>query len=229
MVGQLPSIIAGKMDEHENRPEAPYLGAMLQQIDLAKKTLPLSLTAAPPTPEAVDLVEQLRKGDGQADLQVKLSKRLSLHPLFVSSLLHAALQTSVRLNSSLFAFLFPELGPETSPARRIFTERRLLGRAEAMRSFKPKDDHTPDEELVKKLIKLADHLAIVPDEAPDFQHDEQIEEYAAVYQLLGNLRPQISDRQLKDKINRLPSEAKKAAKKRKKTTRRKSSDAPSVD
>ena len=230
MVGQLPSIIAGKMDEHENRPEAPYLGAMLQQIDLAKKkTLPLSLTAAPPTPEAVDLVEQLRKGDGQADLQVKLSKRLSLHPLFVSSLLHAALQTSVRLNSSLFAFLSPELGPETSPARRIFTERRLPGRAEAMRSFKPKDDHTPDEELVKKLIKLADHLAIVPDEAPDFQHDEQIEEYAAVYQLLTNLRPQISERQLKDKINRLPSEAKKAAKKRKKTARRKSSDAPSVD
>jgi len=230
MVGQLPSIIAGKMDEHEDRPEAPYLGGMLHQIDLARKTLPLNITAAPPTPESFELIKDLRNERGTAEVQVKLSKRLSIHPLFVSGLLHAALSTKTRLHSALLAFLFPELGPETSPARRIFTERRLPGRAEAMRTFKPKEDHVPEERLVGHLIDLAELLVVIPDGTPDFQHAEQMVEYAAVYQLLTNLRTQIADRKLKDKINRLPSEAKNPARKRKKTTRRrKTSDAPPVD
>ena len=230
MIGQLPSIIAGKMDEHEDRPEAPYLGGMLDQIDLARKTLPLNITAAPPTPEACKLIKDLRNERGTAALQVKLSKRLSIHPLFVGGLLDAALSTRTRLNSALLAFLFPELGPETSPARRIFTERRLPGRAEAMRTFKPKEDHVPEERLVEHLIDLAELLVVIPDGTPDFQHAEQMVEYAAVHQLLTKLRTQIDDRKIKDKINRLPSEAKNAARKRKKATRRrKTSDAPPVD
>ena len=230
MVGQLPSIIAGKMDEHEDRPEAPYLGGMLHQIDLARKTLPLNITAAPPTPESFELIKDLRNERGTAEVQIKLSKRLSIHPLFVSGLLHAALSTKTRLHSALVAFLFPELGSETSPARRIFTERRLPGRADAMRTFKPKEDHVPEERLVGHLIDLAELLVVIPDGTPDFQHAEQMLEYAAVHQLLTNLRTQIDDRKLKDKINRLPSEAKNPARKRKKTARRrKTSDAPPVD
>ena len=230
MIGQLPSIIAGKMDEHEDRPEAPYLGAMLHQIDLAKKTSPLNITAAPPTPKAFDLIQQLRHGKGSSEVQHKLSKRLSIHPLFVSELLHAALLTKDRLSSALLAFLFPELGPETSPARQVFTERRLPGRAEAMRKFEPKDGHVLDRVLTENIIELAETLAVIPGETPDRKHAEQILEYDAVHQLLTKLRAHVQERELQDRINRLPSEAKNPPRKRKKTTRRrKSADKHPVD
>ena len=230
MIGQLPSIIAGKMDEHDGRSEAPYLGALLRQIDLARKTLPLHISAAPPTPEAFDLIQQIRQGRVRSHVQKKLSKRLSIHPLFVSELLHAALLSRSGLDSALLAFLFPELGPETSPSRRIFTERRLPGRAEAMRTFQPKEGHVPDERLVRHLIELAELLAVILDGTPELRHADQMLEYVAVHELLTNLRTQIPDRQLTDRINRLPPEAKSQARKRKKTTRRrKASDAPPVD
>ena len=230
MVGQLPSIIAGKMDEHVGRPEAPYLGAMLEQIELARKTLPLNISAAPPTPEAFGLIQQLRKGKVASDVQHRLSKRLSIHPLFVSELLHAALLTEARLSSPLQAFLFPELGPATSPARQIFTQRRLPGRAEAMKKFKPKSGHVPDGELTECFIQLAETLAVIPEGTPDFQHAQQMLEYAAVRELLTKLRTSLSERSLKTRINRLPTEAKNPpTRKRKKTTNDKPSDAPSAD
>lgn len=230
MVGQLPSIIAGKMDEHVGRPEAPYLGAMLEQIDLASKTLPLNISAAPPTPEAFKLIQELRKGKAGPGVQNRISKRLSIHPLFVSELLHAALLTESRLSSPLQAFLFPELGPEASQAHQVFTQRRLPGRAEAMRKFEPKSGHVPDGELTECLIQLAETLAVIPEGTPVSQHAEQMVEYAAVRELLTKLNANLTERSLKGRIRRLPAEAKNPpGRERKKTTRRKSTDAPSAD
>ena len=73
-------------------------------------------------------------------------------------------------------------------------------------------------------------MAVIPDGTPDLQHADQMLEYVAVHELLTNLRTQIPDRHMTDRINRLPPEAKSPARKRKKTTRRrKASDAPPVD
>jgi hypothetical protein len=201
--------LTGKMDEHEDRPEAPYLEAMLHQIDLAKKTVPLNITAVLPTPEAVDLIQQLRQGKGSSEVQHKLSKRLSIHPLFVSELLHAALLTKDRLSSALTAFLFPEPGAEASAARQVFSARMLPGRAEAMRDFEPKDGHEPDSALTESLIKLAKHLAENLDEISGKQRDAQILEYAAGRKLLRDLRTHVQGRQLKAQINHFPAKYKK--------------------
>lgn len=215
MTGQLPSIIAGKIPEHRGRPEAPYLSALLDQINTARQTLPLNLSAAPPTPEADDLIQQLAKrrtpesgsfdGADDNELQGRLARRLSVHPLFVSGLLKAALRSGQKLKPRLMSFLFPELGPETSPARQIFSQRRLPGRAKAMLDCAGRSSELkPDDLMIENLIQLAESLATMSKDATEFQKAQQNTEYHAVFQLLKKLQSRVRDRGLRDRIDNLP-------------------------
>jgi hypothetical protein len=228
MIGQLPSIIAGKMSEHGGRPEAPYLGALLHQIHIARQTQVVNLSAAPPTPEAVELLRLLRRGKTERDTQDKLARRLTVHPLFVGRLLRAAMRSGTPLNPRLTSFLFPELGPEASPARQVFSQRRLPGRAKAMRSCSGVKGLNPDQTLVESLIQLAESLAVIPQELSDSQCSHHADDYDAVYQLLISIRGRTRGETHQERIDLLPPKAKSlSSTTRKKTTRRrKSDDAP---
>ena len=222
MIGQLPSIIAGKLDEHRGRPEAPYLGGLLHQINIASQTLPLNLSAAPPTPEAVDLLRQLRQGDGRAVVQDQLARRLTVHPVFVARLLRAALRSGKPLKPRLMSFLFPELGPESSLPRQVFSQRRLPGRAQAMRTFKPEAGLTPDEALVESFLQLAESLAVIPPECSESQRERHAEEYEAVYQLLIRIRRYVKGLAQRERIDLLePTATSSPVRPKRKTPRRK--------
>lgn len=234
MTGQLPSIIASKIGEHRGRPESPYLSALLNQINTARQALPLNLSAAPPTPEADDLIRQLAKGrtgavssldeaDAQ-DIQGRLARRLSVHPLFVAGLLKAALCSGARLKPRLMSFLFPELGPEASPARQIFSQRRLPGRAKAMLECASKPiTLKPDETMTESLLQLAESLAVIPADASEFQKAQQNAEYDSVYRLLTKVRGNIRDGSRRDRVDQLAPRTRRqgASTKKKSTARRK--------
>ncbi|NQV24623.1 MAG: patatin-like phospholipase family protein [Rhodopirellula sp.] len=228
MIGQLPSIIAGKMDEHENRPEAPYLGGLLHRIDRARQIQRLNIGAAPPTPEALRLIELLRGRQAGSDAQDQLSRRLTIHPLFVSELLQAALYSGTPLKPRLMSFLFPELGAESSAARQVFTNLRLPGRANAMRNFTPHEGFVPDRKLVTSMLQLAELLAVIPEDATDTQYGQHLVEYDAVYQLLTTIRNYVQSGPDRQRIDSLPQEAASvtSSQKKKTTRRRKAADTP---
>lgn len=107
IVGSLPQVIEGKLDEHKHE---PYLVQLLKRIRTAENAIAEQISVAPPTPEALGLMKQLRSGDLSKtklqDVETKLEVSLSRHPDFVQRLVTAVILSGKPVGHKIREFAF---------------------------------------------------------------------------------------------------------------------------